>query len=341
MLAPIYRPDPEHPELTLVRDFRQPAQKVWAALTTPERFSAWMDADWLGDATPQPGSDFSFRMRQPDLVARGRVLRLAAGTLLEHTWFEDAPWAATVRWELAPTAAGGSRLTLTHIFGEPDDAARAGAGWADLLKSLANSLGEAPDPDLAGGWPAALARMKTLLPYEAVRDAAAETVGAAGATLTYVRKIARPLAAAWSTVSTAEGVGRWMGSDAEIGAGVGAPFTLRVKDTGHVVNGEITAWEPERRIAFTWPEADAGEDSNIDIRLEADGPDATRLTLVLHLSQRTNIVGFACGWHGRLDQVERAIDGVTAERRADRLQALRKIYEMTLPFGVPERESAG
>ena len=340
MLAPIYRPDPEHPEISLVRDFRRPMEAVWAALTTPERFSAWMDADWLGDAAPAPGSDFSFRMRQPDLVARGRVLRLETGTLLEHTWFEDAPWAATVRWELSPTA-NGARLTLTHVFGEPDDAARAGAGWTDLLESLANSLGDAPDPDLAGGWPAALALMQAQLPYETVRDAAAEMVGTEAARLTYVRKIARPLAAVWKAVSTSEGVGRWMVSDAEIGSGVGGPFILRFKGMSHVLNGAITAWEAERRIAFTWPEADAGEDSNVDIRLEADGSLATRLTLVHHLPQRANVIGFAYGWHWHLDQVERAVDGVSAERQADRLDALRKIYEMILPFGVPGRGGVG
>lgn len=337
MLDPLYRPDPKTPELVLTRDYRQPPEKLWAALTIPEKFAAWMDVDWKGDAEVRQGADFSYHFRNTDLLAAGHVLRFEPQRLLEHSWFEGVEGGeAVIRWEIAPNADGGARLTLTHIYKTPDDSARTGAGWTMILDQLARSLGEESDPDLAGGWPALRDRYQRLLPYEALRDAVARKVGDQGATLTYVRRIARPIEAVWAAVSTAAGVGAWMVSDATIDDHVGGRFILRFRGFDHVMTGEITAREPPRHIAFTWPEADAGKGSDIDIALQLDGADATRLTLVHTLRERVQITGFAMGWHWHLDQVEKAIDGVEVKRQPEREVALRHMYEVTLPFGTPE-----
>lgn len=339
MLPPVYRPDPKQPELTLVRDYRQPPEKLWAALTIPEKFAAWMDVDWMGDADVKQGADFSYRFKNTDLLAAGHVLRFEPLRLLEHSWFEGVEGGeAAIRWELAPTADGGTRLTLTHLYRAPDDSARTGAGWTFILDRLAKSLGDPGDPDLADGWAAVRERYRAMLPYEALRDVVATKVGAQGAALTYVRKIARPIAAVWAAVSTGEGVGRWMVSDATVDDRVGGRFVLDFKGMNHSMTGEITAYESPRHIAFTWPEADAGKGSDIDIRLEPDGLDATRLTLVHHVRERVSLTGFAMGWHWHLDQMEAAIDGKEAVRQPLRMEALTKMYQVTLPFGAPEAE---
>ena len=337
MLDPLYRPDPHTPELVLTRDYRQPPEKLWAALTIPEKFAAWMDVDWKGDAEVREGADFSYRFRNTDLLAAGHVLRLDPGRLLEHSWFEGVEGGeAAIRWELTPNADGGTRLTLTHVYRSPDDSARTGAGWTMILDQLAKSLGDESDPDLAGGWPALRDRYKRMLPYDALRDGVAQKVGEEGATLTYVRKIARPVDAVWTAVSTAQGVGAWMIADATIDDHVGGRFILRFRGMTHVMTGEITAFEPGRRIAFTWPEADAGKGSDVEVRLEPDGPDATKLTLVHAVRERVSLTGFAMGWHWHLDQVEKAVDGADIHRQPARERALTAMYEMTLPFGVPE-----
>ena len=102
------------------------------------------------------------------------------------------------------------------------------------------------------------------------------------------------------------------------------------------MNGEITAYDPGRHIAFTWPEADAGKGSYVEITLEADGLDATKLTLVHTVRERVSLTGFSMGWHWHLDQVEAAVDGKAAVRQSARMDALMKMYQATLPFGVPE-----
>jgi len=35
--------------LTLTRDYPQPIERVWAAVSTPARIADWMGVEWLGD----------------------------------------------------------------------------------------------------------------------------------------------------------------------------------------------------------------------------------------------------------------------------------------------------
>jgi uncharacterized protein YndB with AHSA1/START domain len=129
--------------LTLIRRLRQPIEQVWGALTTPERLAAWMGVEWLGEAGPlQLGACFDYRFANTDLESRGRVLVLDPPHVLEHSWFENIPPAAVVRWSLERTDEG-CLLTLTQRAGPPNDGPRAAAGWTQLLESLAASLGEA------------------------------------------------------------------------------------------------------------------------------------------------------------------------------------------------------
>ena len=47
-------------ELTLSRRYRQPIQRVFAAVSIPERIVAWMGVVWQGDPAPlKVGSNFS------------------------------------------------------------------------------------------------------------------------------------------------------------------------------------------------------------------------------------------------------------------------------------------
>src|SRR5271165_4081350 len=114
-----WRETGEGARLQLVRHLRQPVETVWAALTTPERLAAWMGVEWLGgDGLLRVGGPFDYRFANTDLESRGRVLVLDPPRVLEHSWFENVPPAAVVRWALEPDG-GGSRLTLTHGAGPP------------------------------------------------------------------------------------------------------------------------------------------------------------------------------------------------------------------------------
>ena len=91
--------------LTLVRDFGQPAEKLWPWLVDPDRLRQW----------------------SPIVPDRALV----------HRWGDDL-----VRWRLSPTDTG-CRLTLEQTMREQDHAAMNAAGWhlcLDVLDDAANGV---------------------------------------------------------------------------------------------------------------------------------------------------------------------------------------------------------
>jgi uncharacterized protein YndB with AHSA1/START domain len=115
------------------RHYRAPIEKVWAALTTPERL-----ADWFANA-------------EVDLRVGG-ILRLDGNGMRQaemRITVCDPPrsfaWAwkigtreSLVRFDLTPEA-DGCALTLTHS-GVPRIGAGARAGWHALLEALPDAI---------------------------------------------------------------------------------------------------------------------------------------------------------------------------------------------------------
>lgn len=119
------------------RRYRQPVEKVWAALTTPERLS-----DWFAEA-------------EVDLRVGGVIKLGWNGVHKTDVTITvcDPPRALAWRWtigerdtlvrfDLAPDGAGGCALTLTHT-GLSLDGARDGgvrAGWHAHLEALPDAI---------------------------------------------------------------------------------------------------------------------------------------------------------------------------------------------------------
>jgi len=74
-------------EIELVRDYRKPIDKVWAALSTPARIEDWMGVEWLPDASAPLilGGPFRYRFKNTDMETQGTVLRLEPPHVLEHS----------------------------------------------------------------------------------------------------------------------------------------------------------------------------------------------------------------------------------------------------------------
>lgn len=85
------------------------------------------------------------------------------------------------------------------------------------------------------------------------------------------------------------------------------PERFKTMADGPIVShGTVTAWEPPRRLAFTWEPA-----SEVIIELVADGAEV-RLTLThTKLASRDEVVDVASGWHVHL--------GVLYERLCDKV----------------------
>lgn len=120
--------------LIFVREFRHAPEAVWAALTDPAELDQWSpfaaksDLGTPGD-TVLTMVDGETRMDLPATVHTA-----TRPSLLEYTWGADV-----LRWELEPTDAGGTRLTLRHTLGTPGMSDKVAAGWhlcTDVLEQL-------------------------------------------------------------------------------------------------------------------------------------------------------------------------------------------------------------
>ena len=145
--------------LRFERRFAHLVERVWDALTRPERI-----AEWIGEAEVAidlvEGGAMDVRPTGPpelleamvkeggadpnDLATHDTVLRVEPPHLFEHT-FGGEP-TSIARWELHPDG-DGCRLTLTHT--EPPgfdgaDAPRDLAGWHTLLDDLGRALDGEP-----------------------------------------------------------------------------------------------------------------------------------------------------------------------------------------------------
>ena len=137
-----------------------PPEKVWAAITTPE-FSRLYG--YTGDVSYdlRTGGFYQHRaseemksMGMPDVVVTGEVLEAHPPHRLVQTWapvwIEDET-PGTLTWEIEVTAAGATRLTLTHdltgrpetarqVAGNPDPSAAGGGGWPWVLSGIKSVL---------------------------------------------------------------------------------------------------------------------------------------------------------------------------------------------------------
>lgn len=128
-------------DLRLERVFRHPVDKVWRALTSPERMATWLMPN---DFEPAVGHRFRLH-GEPMPGWRGwaecEVVELDAPTRMVWAWWaNDDVHETKVTFELE-TAGDGTRLVLTHVGPEAAAVARLlESGWPGKLDMLAGLL---------------------------------------------------------------------------------------------------------------------------------------------------------------------------------------------------------
>lgn len=120
------------PVLGFARRLLWPPGRVWERLVDPVGL-----AEWLGPSTiePEVGGRVVLSLFDQARPVEGRVLRVEADRLLEHTWGRESSADGRVRWRLTPLG-GGTRLALTHAVGAVADVPWLLATWhlrLDLL----------------------------------------------------------------------------------------------------------------------------------------------------------------------------------------------------------------
>lgn len=116
-------------ELVFRRRLNRPLEKVWAALTVPERI-----ADWFAQTTIN-GERIDFYLPDVDVRMAGRIVDNQPMRSFAWTWPQADAADSVVRFELEPDG-DGCWLTLTQSGLVAKDGAGNGAGWHAHLGGL-------------------------------------------------------------------------------------------------------------------------------------------------------------------------------------------------------------
>jgi uncharacterized protein YndB with AHSA1/START domain len=118
-------------DIVLERRLKKPIEKVWAAITIPERIACWFAEVEL---EPHVGGRYKISF-QGGYTVDGAIIAFEPPNLLAHTWptTKDRP-ASIVRYELQPDG-DGCRLTLTQA-GLDKESLAALPGWHTFLEAL-------------------------------------------------------------------------------------------------------------------------------------------------------------------------------------------------------------
>jgi uncharacterized protein YndB with AHSA1/START domain len=170
--------------LRMERWLKHPPEKVWRAVTEPERL-----ADWFPEKiTPElrVGGTVAYESGE-----NGAVTDLDPPRLIAYTWGTDH-----LRWELHPER-DGTRLVLLHTFDDRAGAASYGAGWHTCIVALDLALdGRAgTDPGVDD-----IALHERLVEQFGLDEGTAET-GADGWRIRYERQLTRPAGGVWGALT--------------------------------------------------------------------------------------------------------------------------------------------
>lgn len=126
--------------------------------------------------------------------------------------------------------------------------------------------------------------------------------------LRFERVLAHPPERVWQALTDPGEQFAWHPTPARFELAVGGRVTYL--EGGYVAGmaaGEVTACEPPRLLAYTWP---TGEPTSNHLRWElAPHDDGCLLTLVQSFEERGRAVDYSAGWHICLDAFAERLDG--------------------------------
>lgn len=124
-------------DMRFVRRIAAPIDRVWAAITIPERIAAWFA---MADVQIEPRLGGAYRLRFGDEgpYNEGEITAFDPPRLLEHTWPDPPNPPGRVRYELE-TDGESCILRLTNL-GVPAAYIGSLAGWHIFLDAVEPSL---------------------------------------------------------------------------------------------------------------------------------------------------------------------------------------------------------
>lgn len=310
--------------MRFMRVLPHPVEKVWAALTIPERI-----ADWLAPAEVDLRLGGRYHVAWPGSAEGGwrHVIRALDPPRLLEIGSVERP---ATRFELTPDG-DSCRLMMTDFL--PLTLSQAGevlAGWHLLLDGLPaavegrRAVRHKDGVGLAGRLQD---HYRGRLDRELLRpeDGVVRRVGDLYE-LRFVRRLDRPIDKVWAALTIPERLADWIG-EAEVEPRVGGRYVIRFRDPPDTLNGVIIAFDPPRLLEYAWPEGQRR--STVRWELEPDGA-GCRLTLIQGGVAPEHVVGIVSGWHDFLEMIPAAADGIRTEYDAPRWRALEAHYKAKL-----------
>ena len=125
----------------------------------------------------------------------------------------------------------------------------------------------------------------------------------AARTVRFDRLLPGPIERVWDHLTRPELLAGWLAGGVLEGR-PGGQVALTFGNE-HGLSGEVVTWEPPRRLAYIWREADAESLVNFDLTPEAAGQ--VRLVLTHMRLPAGEAASFGAGWHSHLDILARAL----------------------------------
>jgi uncharacterized protein YndB with AHSA1/START domain len=139
------------PAVRFRREFAQPVERVWDAITIPDDLAAWFPSKVRMEPTVGGTIEFYGDPNLPEARSSGTILAFEPPTRLAFSWH-----ASELHFTIEATGGGGCVLTLTDVLESRDTAARNAAGWTvclgELGKHLAGQIASGPHGGGAGSW---------------------------------------------------------------------------------------------------------------------------------------------------------------------------------------------
>ena len=148
--------------------------------------------------------------------------------------------------------------------------------------------------------------------------------------LLFERRLDHPPAKVWDAVTQPEGLDHWFPAAVDYEPTAGAEMTFTFRDGDHpVTHGEVIDFDPPRRFAFTWSDA--------EIRIELEPRDSGCLLRFTHVFEAEDQAARdAAGWHVCLERLERALAGeAVAAPGTEMTDRHRELYAKYLDLGLP------
>jgi uncharacterized protein YndB with AHSA1/START domain len=133
------------PAVRFERVYPHPIQRVWTAVSTPERLAGWFP--FAVEIEPRVGGRMRFSGNPHAEAMAGEVLVYDPPRALEFIW-----GTSELRFELSEAGPDATRFVLYDLLGAENEAARNAAGWESCLVGLAAVVSEGADaPEGAKG----------------------------------------------------------------------------------------------------------------------------------------------------------------------------------------------